>query len=1144
MTQANEDLLSRQNALIKESREKIQALSARINQPVAIIGMGCRVPGADNVEALWELLKNEREAVSDVPLERWDLDAYYAQEPGTPFKTYARRAGYLSNVDLFDARFFGISPREAQQMDPQQRLLLEVSYQALEHAKVPADSLRDEAVGVFIGISSSEYGAMTFAEDRLVSQDAYSITGTSLNSAAGRLAYYYGFHGPALAIDTACSSSLVSIYQACRSLINLECHTALAGGVNTLLTPGPSIALAQNKVLSASGRCSPFGSEADGLVRGEGCGVLVLKRLADALTENCQILAVIRAGHVNQDGASSGLTVPNGYAQQSLITQAVSNARLKPDDIRYVETHGTGTVLGDPIEARALQQALCEGQDRQSPLLIGSIKANIGHLEAASGVAGVMKVVLAMQHRYLPAQIHVKERTSLIEWSRDMDVVHEAVPVTYGPDAPYFAGVSSFGFSGTNAHLIIQDPCSAVPEPKAAEVKPATTTAHFLGVSAKDSTALKALLQRYREYFAQEKEWAEACEALNAGRSHYPYRAGFVTRDRADLITQLDTACQNPCASELPDAALVAWMFTGQGSQYVQMGRVLFDTQPAFRLWLEQGDKAIAKYLGRSILSVMWQEAGMLNSTQYAQPAIFCLQYALAQFMSSLTGQPQFVLGHSIGEYAAAVVAGVFDLDDAARMIVARGRLMVERCAPGGMLVVFADRQQVDALLRDSRTGAEVGVAVINGPCNHVLSGKPEAIARLAQLAQTYELRCVPLAVSHAFHSSMMTPMLGEFEEVVKQTRFSRPNIGFISTALGRFADGELVDPAYWVTQVCNAVLFDQAVAALDAEVNWAAAPARVCVELGPDKQLVNMAKSLSVVSAAHWLNVLQRGDDLTAFAETVRCLYLLGLPLQWPRRAPNGTAILPLPGYPFSRQRFWLAGMSGGSASNRALDYEVEWLEVSQSPLAGALQGLQGHWLLLIDDDELADSLSQVMIEAGAKVSVVAPATLDTNQIFDTLLQTEIEAVIFYAPERGISDRPESASVFNALNIITRIFPQTDSAAPRLFCVVDSCSTGYRPLASSIAGLCRTVREEESLAITLIGLDDSMQAALRATALVDEIRKDRDHEWERRIVGAQVLAPRLRVLSAGENTAEQSAVKIDVVRGDRSYLITSQCAP
>lgn len=1132
MEHTNEALLARQNALIKQSREKIRALSARINQPVAIVGMGCRVPGADNVEALWELLKNGREAVSEVPSQRWDIDAYYESEPGTPFKTYSRRAGYLSDVDLFDARFFGISPREAQQMDPQQRLLLEVSYQALEHAQLPAQSLRDKAVGVFIGISSSEYGAMSFAQDRQVSQDAYSITGTSLNSAAGRLAYYYGFHGPALAIDTACSSSLVSIYQACRSLINHECDAALAGGVNVLLTPGPSVALAQNKVLSASGRCSPFANEADGLVRGEGCGVLVLKRLDDALAQNCQILAVIRAGHVNQDGASSGLTVPNGYAQQALITQALHNAQLTPEAIRYVEAHGTGTVLGDPIEAKALRHALCDAQDRQSPLLIGSLKANIGHLEAASGVAGVMKVVLALQHRELPAQIHVQERTSLVDWQDDLDVVRTSTPITYGSDTPYFAGVSSFGFSGTNAHLILQDPCSAIAQSAVAaqpdaSTQPDVAVAQFLGISAKDPEALKSLLQRYSEFFAQEDAWRQACEALNSGRSHYPYRAAFVAKDRAALIAQLQTASQEPVVSELPSTPQVAWLFTGQGSQYVQMGRMLFDTQPDFRHCLEQADKAIAKHLGRSILPVMWRETATLNNTQYTQPAIFCLQYALAQFMSSRLGQPQFVLGHSIGEYAAAVVAGVFDLDDAARMIVARGRLMVELCAPGRMLVVFADRQQVDTLLGDSAAQG-AAVAVVNGPNNHVLSGPPAAIEAFAQRAQAQEIRCVPLAVSHAFHSPMMTPMLGEFEKVVKQTRFSRPQIGFISTALGRCVDSELIDPAYWVSQVSHAVLFEQAVAALCAEADWIAAPARVCVELGPHKQLIDMARALPGAASAHWLNVLQMGGDLTALAETVRSLYLFGLPFQWPRRGSNVTDLSPLPGYPFSRQHYWLAGVNHTGAPS--VDYEVHWREAAQNLVTGVLQG---HCLLLIENDELADTVSQAISQAGAKVQLCTPAAFITDGLPDTLALTDIKRVVYYAPE--MPGRPESLCVFNALKVMTRISHEADNSMPRLFCVVDSSSVGYRPLACGIASLCRTVREEEHLDITLIGLDNSLNAAQRATALVDEMSADRGGEWERRIVGAQVWVPRLSVPPKGETGEEQQVA----IRADRSYLIS-----
>ncbi|MCW7538527.1 SDR family NAD(P)-dependent oxidoreductase [Aquabacterium sp. A7-Y] len=1121
--QTQAELLARQHEIIQQSRQHIQALSARLDQPIAIVGMACRMPGADSPAALWSLLSEGREAISEVPPDRWDIDEYYGPVPGTPYKTYARRAGYLPDADRFDAKFFGISPREAQQMDPQQRLLLEVSHEALEQALLPAGALRGQPVGVFVGISSSEYAVMSFSPEREASQDAYSITGTSMNSAAGRLAYHYGFNGPALAIDTACSSSLVAIYQACRSLVNDECHTALAGGVNVLLTPEPSIALAQNKVLSASGRCSPFSAAADGLVRGEGCGLLVLKRLSDAVAENCPVLAVIRAGHVNQDGASSGLTVPNGHAQQALIAAALKKARVAPAAVRYVEAHGTGTSLGDPIEAKALQQALCAGQDRHEPLRVGSIKAHIGHLEAASGVAGVIKVVLALQHRLLPAQINLGQRTPHVDWNAGLEVVDRPVALQLSPETPYYAGVSSFGFSGTNAHLILQDACSAVPARGPAPQQPAAAApvARWLTVSAKSPTALQALLARHRDFFARESAWADACEALNAGRTHYPYRAGFVATDRDTLLQQLDAACRAAPAEPVSALPAMAWLFTGQGSQYVQMGRALHDTQPAFRALLEDCDRELARHLGHSILPVIWGEAPSLHATGHTQPAIFCLQYALSQFLQTLGLQPQFVLGHSIGEYAAAVLAGVFDLQDAARMIVYRGRLMEQRCASGRMLVVFADRERAEALVRAS--GGEAAIAVINGPTNHVLSGTPASIERLARLAEDSGLRCVPLSVSHAFHSPMMAPMLGEFEQVVRQTRFARPRIGFLSSALGRVADVELTDPAYWVSHVSGAVRFEQAVAALAGSEDWTAAPGRLALEIGPYEQLVGMAKLLPGADRVQWRGLLRPRDDLSAFADTLRCLYLSGLPLNWPRPVPQDPPRLSWPLHPFERERHWLPDVQrGASAADR--DYSIDWIEAT--PAAPA-RPLEKRWLLLVEDAAFAGCLSQGLAAAGGVVQ-----TLSVDRLPEALEVAGIDAVIYSPSEPAGLPDPERLHGF--LRLVQRLAPDPGGPGPRLYCVVASGSDAYPPLASCLASLCRSLREEEAgLPLTLIGLDLRHAAAPRAAALLAEIGIERGEDWERRWVDGEVQVPRLveRRVTARPGAAS--------VRADRSYLVT-----
>lgn len=1139
------DLLARQREAIRQGMQKIQALSARLDQPVAIVGMGCRMPGADSPEALWELLREQREALSDVPAERWDIDAHYDPTPGTPYKTYARRAGYLSGVDRFDARFFGISPREAERMDPQQRLLLEVSQQALEDAELPVTALRDEAVGVFVGISSGEYAVMTFGKERADSQDAYSITGTSMNSAAGRLAYHYGFNGPALAIDTACSSSLVAIHQACRSLINDECHTALAGGVNCLLTPEPSIALAQNKVLSASGRCSPFSAEADGLVRGEGCGMLVLKRLGDALAQGCRILAVIRGGHVNQDGASSGLTVPNGYAQQSLIATALKRAKLAPDAIRYVEAHGTGTALGDPIEIKALQQALGAGRDAHAPLLIGALKAHIGHLEAASGVAGVIKTVLAFRHRMLPAQINLNAPTPHVDWSSGgVEVVRRPTPIAFGADAPYYAGVSSFGFSGTNAHLILQDPVSAAPSRTAVDAAPPLPdVARFVGVSARDPVALRELLARYHAYFQDVPDWAAACDALNAGRAHYAHRAAFVANDRAGLLAQFAQAAAEPVDAS-PAAALaepaLAWLFTGQGSQYANMGRALFDTQPAYRACLEAADRALAPHLGESILPVIWGEAGALNNTRYTQPAIFSLQYALSQYLAGLGLAPRYVLGHSIGEYAAAVLAGVFSLEDAARMIVQRGRLMEERCAPGSMLVLLTGAARAAAL---ARAAGGTTLAVANGPTSFVYAGPEEAIERLANAARDAEVRYVPLAVSRAFHSPMMEPMLAEFGEVVRQTRFSPPRIAFVSTALGRLATAELAEPDYWIAHVRDAVRFDEAVAALWQDEDWRAAPARLALEIGPNEQLVGMARLMAGAEGAQWRSLLRPRDDLSAFSETLRTFYLAGLPLRFPRGPARDAARPALPGYPFQRQRYWLPD---SAARDPAADYAIDWPAAPTREPAGPPTG---RWLLLADDAALAAALHTQFARGGATVTVGRALT----PVGIAALAGELsgfDAVLVWPAERDATQAPDPTPLVAVLALVAAIEAMPAARRVAVHCIGDADAAGYRPLASSLAALCRSLHGEVSdLRVTMTGVDVTGDVDARVALLLGELGHetghepghelghesghDSDAEDERWITADGTRVPRL--VDTTLPTLRGSAP----LRVDRSYLVT-----
>ncbi|KAF3885901.1 MULTISPECIES: type I polyketide synthase [Nostocales] len=659
---------------IKEMRSQLDTLERSRTEPIAIIGIGCQFPGnANEPEPFWQLLRNGVDATREIPTNRWNIDAYYDPNPKTPGKSYTRRGGFLDKVDEFDAEFFAISPREAVSMDPQQRLLLEVSYSALENAGIASDKLIGSQSGVFIGISARDYEQLSSFTDI----DVYSATGNALSIAAGRLSYFLGLSGPALSVDTACSSSLVAVHLACQSLRNGECHLALAGGVQLILSPQTNISMSMMQALSPDGRCKTFDASADGYGRGEGCGIVVLKRLSDAIADRDNILALIRGSAVNQDGRSSGLTVPNGLAQNSLIRSALDNAKVEPSQVSYVETHGTGTSLGDPIEVKALGAVLGQRQPEEQPLMIGSVKTNIGHLEAAAGVAGLIKVVLAMQHQEIPPHLHLNQLNPLISLEKtSLKIPTKLTPWTSQEQQRRIAGVSSFGFSGTNAHVILEE------APQASQKKEGIERpVHILTLSAKTEAALKKLASRYELYFAGERDFClgDICFTANTGRAHFAYRMAIVTTSLEQIRQQLAAfACgqhlQGLSTSQtaLTKKAKVAFLFAGQGSHYIDMGRQLYETQPVFRHALKYCDQLLRPYLEQPLLSVLYPPPGvtsLLDRTTYTQAALFALEYSLAQLWLSWGIQPDAVMGHGVGKYVAGCVAGVFSVEDGLKLI-------------------------------------------------------------------------------------------------------------------------------------------------------------------------------------------------------------------------------------------------------------------------------------------------------------------------------------------------------------------------------------------------------------------------------------------------------------------------------------------